>query len=450
MRAPINRRTFIKQASAAGVGLGVVGPFVSVRGMGAPNERVVVGVMGVNGRGHVLARAFARTTGAEVAYICDVDERAIEKTVAGVSSPQDGQPALQQRRPEGVTDFRRILDDADVDALVIAAPDHWHAPAALLALDAGKHVYVEKPCSHNPREGELLVEAQRKHGRVVQMGNQQRSSRRSIEAVQLIREGIIGRPYYGRAWYANTRGPIGNGRVVEVPAWLDYELWQGPAPRTPYRDNIIHYNWHWFWRWGTGEICNNGAHEIDVCRWALGVDLPVRVSSAGGRYHYNDDWEFYDTQVASYDFDGEKTITWEGRSCNGWPVEERGRGSSIHGENGTVIIDRNGYVVYDLDNQEIRRNVGSESDEGGMDVRSEDALTDQHVANFAGAVRGTEQQHSPIDEGHKSTLLCHLGNLAQRVGRTLRLEPSTGRIVGDDEAMRYWQREYAPGWEPKV
>ena len=439
MSKRIDRRTFIKESSAAGMGAGIL---TSPMGSGtrtAPSDRVTVAVMGVNGRGATLTRAFAATEGARVAYICDVDAQVMEKTVASVSD----------HSPGGLSDFRRALEDENVDALVIAAPDHWHAPATLLALQAGKHVYVEKPCGHNPREGELLVEAQKRYGRIVQMGNQQRSASRSIHIIEQIHGGLIGRPYFARAWYANSRGPIGRGKPAEVPAGLDYELWQGPAPRTSYRDNVIHYNWHWFWRWGTGEICNNGTHEIDVCRWALDVDFPERVTSAGGRYHFDDDWECPDTQVASFDFAGGKTITWEGRSCNGSLVEGRGRGASIHGEKGTVILDRSGYVVYDNDSQEIERDL-LEGDEDAMDTRGGGGMTDAHVANFVAAIRGLEAPRAPIDDAYKSVHLCHLGNIAQRTGRGLQCDPSTGRILDDPKAAKLWTREYAPGWEPMV
>ena len=436
----MNRRAFLKRASAASVGIGILG---AGRGLAAPNNKIVVAVMGVNSRGHVLAETVARSEGAEVAYVCDVDSRAIARTIKAV------QQVAPSSSPKGEADIRRVLEDQDVDAVVIAAPDHWHAPAAIMALQAGKHVYVEKPCSHNCREGEFLVEAQQRYNRVVQMGNQQRASLESAQIIQAIHEGIIGRAYYARAWYANTRRGIGRGKPAPTPAWLDYGLWQGPAPRTPLKDNLIHYNWHWFWNWGTGEICNNGAHEIDICRWALAVDYPIRVASAGGRFHYEDDWEFYDTQVASFDFEGDKTITWDGRSCNGRPVEGRSRGASIHGEHGTVVIDRQGYVVYDQDNREVWKRTRS-SVEATLDTRGGGGLTDLHIANLWNVIRDGAPQYSPIIEGYKSTLLCHLGNIAQHTGRSLACDPDTGRIKDDDEAMQLWGRSYEPGWEVKV
>lgn len=440
--ATSTRRSFVTSAAVAGIGVGALGRIPMARGQGAPSSRLNVAVMGVNSRGDALAQTFARREGAEVAYICDVDSRAVDKTVASVARRQD-------RAPRGIVDFRRALDDDDVDALVIAAPDHWHAPATLLALQAGKHVYVEKPCGHNAREGELLAEAQHKYGLVVQMGNQQRSAPRSIEVISEIHDGLIGRPYFARAWYANTRGSIGRGKVAGVPEWLDYDLWQGPAPRTPYRDNVIHYNWHWFWRWGTGEINNNGAHEIDVARWALDVDYPTRVTSSGGRFHFDDDWEMYDTQVASYEFEGGKSITWEGRSCNGRPIEGRSRGTSVHGEEGTVVIDRSGYVVYDNRNNEVKRSIRGQTD-SALDTRGGGDLTTLHIENFLATIRGDATPNAPVDDGARSVLLCHLGNIAQRTGRTLDCDPRNGHIVGDPEAMTLWGRDYEPGWEPKV
>jgi predicted dehydrogenase len=440
----LNRRDFVKTAGAAGLGLSVAGSFFPAYGKNAPSNKMVVAVMGLNGRGNGLTRELAKIDGYEIAYICDVDERAISKGIRTVEEHGN-----QKNKPRGVKDFRTALDDKNLDALIIAAPDHWHAPATILALQAGKHVYVEKPCGHNAREGEMLVEAQKKYNKVVQMGNQQRSSIESIEAMQEIREGAIGKPYFGKAWYANTRGSIGTGKPAAIPSWLDYELWQGPAPRVDYQDNLIHYNWHWFTNWGTGEICNNGTHEIDICRWALGVDYPLRVSSQGGRYHFDDDWQFYDTQVASFDFEDGKTITWEGRSCNGRKVEGRGRGAAIYGTDGTMILDRNGYELYDHRSNLIRK-VNARSEAATMDTVGGDSLTALHFVNFHDGVTQDAPLNSHIEEGHKSVLLCHLGNIAQELGQTLETDPANGHIKNNDTAMNHWGRSYAKGWDLSV
>ncbi len=440
----IDRREFLRVGSVAGLGLaftdglGVPAPMLG----GSASEKVVVAVMGLNGRGMVLARNFMRQRNTEVAYLCDVDAKVLGKA----------QSVLQQdaaKSPKAIGDFRRALDDKDVDAIAIAAPDHWHAPAAILALKAGKHVYLEKPGSHNPHEAELLAGAQQKYARVVQIGNQQRSAVRSIEAIQAIREDVIGRPYLARAWYANTRGSIGRGKPAPVPPNFDYDLWQGPAPRTPYRDNLVHYNWHWFRRWGTGEICNNGTHEIDVARWALGVDYPTRVSSAGGRYHFDDDWEFTDTQEVVFEFDGGRTIVWQGQSCNGAQTLGRGRGTQVLGTGGSIVIDRDGYVLYDAEGK-IVREAREAVIADGLDLAGNDAHTRAHTENFANAVRTGEALRSPVSHAGKSVLLCHLGNIAQYTGRKLRMDSSSGRIVDDQEAMKYWQRDYAPGWAPTI
>ena len=436
----MKRRKFVQTVSAAGLGLAAPGVRSWVFGRSA-SEKVVVAVMGLNGRGTVLAKVFARTPNATVGYVCDVDSVVLAKAAAAVGG-------LQPSPPKAIADFRRALDDKSVDALVIAAPDHWHTPAAILALQSGKHVYVEKPCGHNAREGELIVEAQRKHQRVVQMGTQQRSADRSIELAQALKEGLIGRPYLARAWYANTRGTIGRGKEAPVPANLDYELWQGPAPRTPYRDNVIHYNWHWFHRWGTGEICNNGTHEIDVSRWMLGVDTCTRVISTGGRYQFDDDWEFTDTQEVTFEFGEGKTIVWQGQSCNGLPMFGRSRGVSVLGTNGSVVVDRDGYVVYDQKGQVIREAKAAKPADP-LNVVADDEMTAVHIANFVAAVRTGAALHQPIAEGAKSVLLCHLGNIAQSTGRVLHIDAS-GHIIDDAEAMKQWQREYAPGWMPVV
>jgi predicted dehydrogenase len=434
----IDRRDFVKQTTAAGLGALLLRTGRS----SSPNETVRVAVIGVNGRGTVHAQNFARLPNSEVAYICDVDANVIRK---GLDA------AKQARAPKVERDFRRILDDTSVDAISIAAPDHWHAAMTLLALHANKHVYVEKPSAHDPREDELLMEAAKKYDRRIQLGTQARSGPHFIEALERVRAGEIGTPYLARAWYANTRGSIGKGKVVPVPPNLDYELWQGPAPRTPYRDNVIHYNWHWFTRWGTGEICNNGTHEIDVARWFLGVDYPTSVSSLGKRFHAQDDWEFPDTNEVTYEFgaDGGKIIAWYGQSCNGLRLYDRDRGTAVLGTNGSVIVDRDGYLLNDLKGKTVRRIVAFQGGDG-VNTLGDDPLTYLHMQNFLDAVRTGAKLNAPITDGAKTGLLCHIGTIAHQVGRTLRIDPQTSHIVGDEEAAAKWSRTYEPGWAPSV
>ncbi|HEX5789017.1 MAG TPA: Gfo/Idh/MocA family oxidoreductase [Woeseiaceae bacterium] len=439
-----SRRDFLASSAALSAGAALAfGSAASYARIVGANERLNLAFVGVRSRGKALFEATHRTAGetARVHTLCDVDSRVLASESEAVRLLTGEAPVLRR-------DFRTVVEDPDIDAVVIATPDHTHAPFAILAAAAGLDVYVEKPCSHNPHEGELLVDAARRHKRVVQMGNQQRSAPTSIEAIADIRGGAIGRPYMGKAWYSNARPSIGRGAAAPVPDWLDWDLWQGPAPRREYRDNIVHYNWHWFWHWGTGEVNNNGLHEIDICRWALDVGLPKRVTSGGGRYHFDDDWEFYDTQVVNYEYD-DALITWEGRSSNPYPVYERGRGATIHGTDGTILIDRNGYQLLDNAGALVKQ-VNERAASGTTDLTGGGALDDYHLANFFAAIRDSTALHAPIDEGAASTLMCHLGNIAQKVGRVLEIEPDTGRIRDDREAMQLWKREYAPGWEPRA
>ena len=442
---PVDRREFLKTASTAGLGAMVAGhlPLANAtRPNRSPSDKIVVAVIGLNGRGAVHAQNFARLPNTEVSHLCDVDSNVLAKAMRSAASR--GGPT-----PAAIGDFRRALDDKHVDVVSIATPDHWHTPMAILAMQAGKHVYLEKPCGHNPREGELLVAAQKKYNKQVQLGTQQRSSPRTIEAMQMIRSGAIGQPYLVRGWYANTRTGIGHGKPATVPKNLDYDLWQGPAPRTAYRDNVIHYNWHWFRRWGTGEICNNGTHEIDIARLALGVDYPTRVLSNGGRYHFADDWEFPDTQEATFEFGPGKTIIWQGQSCNGLALFNRGRGTAILGPGGSMVLDRDGYVQYDVKGAVIKQNLEPKAGDG-LELTGDDAATASHMQNLLDGIRTGAVLRAPISEGAKSVLLCHLGNIAQYTGRALRTDSHNGHIIGDDAAMGYWSREYEPKWKPVV
>jgi predicted dehydrogenase len=283
------------------------------------------------------------------------------------------------------------------------------------------------------------------------MGNQRRSWPNVAAAIGEVHAGVIGRPYFAKTWYTNNRPSIGKGKVVEVPSWLNYELWQGPAPRMPYKDNLIHYNWHWFWNWGTGESLNNGTHMVDLARWGLGVEYPVRVSSAGGRYRYQDDWQTPDTQVINLEFDNNSAITWEGRSCNGRSVEGSSVGVMFYGETGSLLIESgNSYKIYDLKNalvKEVKNNFTVDARNTSDPAQELDAL---HIQNFFDGIRKGTKVNSDILGGHQSTLLVQLGNIALRSGHTLHIDPRNGHILNDKEAMKYWSREYQPGWEPKV
>ncbi|MFA6945759.1 MAG: Gfo/Idh/MocA family oxidoreductase [Pedobacter sp.] len=449
MKNSDSRRDFIKKTvtGAAALSFGGVLPGFSAssysRILGA-NERVQVAMMGVNSRGLALASNFAAQKNCEVRFICDVDKRAADKCISTVSKIQNKEPMAQ-------LDFRKALEVKDLDALVIAAPDHWHAPAALLASAAGKHVYLEKPCSHNPNEGELLLAAAKKHKNVIQMGNQRRSWPNVAAGIAELHGGVIGRPYFAKTWYTNNRAAIGVGKKIAVPDWLDYDLWQGPAPRRDLKDNLIHYNWHWFWHWGTGEALNNGTHMIDLARWGLQVDYPTKVTSAGGRYRYQDDWETPDTQNISIEFANKSTISWEGRSCNPFPIEGSTVGVIFYGENGTLVIGGgNAYKAFDLKNNLIKEAKNEVKVDTGSLTSPSQALDAFHLQNFFSAIKSGTALASDIDGGHKSTLLCQLGNIAQRTGRTLNIDPANGHIRNDPGAMKLWSREYQKGWEPKV
>ena len=439
----ITRREFLDTMALGAAGLAVGSTAKSYAQIVGANDRLNFAIIGLHSRGfaHLSALAANRDT-ARVAWICDVESTFMEKFAA------EAQKELGYT-PQSDGDFRKVLDRKDIDAISIATPDHWHAPMAIAGVEAGKHVYVEKPCSHNPAEGALLIAVQKKYGKLVQMGTQQRSSPHTIEIVQKIHDGLIGRPYYAMAWYANTRKSIGYGKYAPVPPTLNWDLWQGPAPRQPYKDNVQPYNWHWFRIWGTGETLNNGTHEVDVCRWALGVDYPNRVSANGGRYQFKDDWQFYDTLVTNFEYD-DKLICWDGRCCSGTKIYNRDRGSSILGTTGSVIVDRDGYEVYDLGGHKTGEFKVQKEATSSSDLIGRDSMTNAHFANFIAGVTKGEKLHSPVEVGNVSVTMLQLSNIAWEVQRELKLDASNGKIVGDAEAMRGWGREYEKGWEPHL
>jgi predicted dehydrogenase len=446
MNAPLSRRRFLSSTVAAGAAWSLF-PRSTLRAAPSPQDKLVLAVAGVHSRGKELITQFTALPGVEFKYVIDVDQRYLPAAGAAAQAGQGHAPQL-------ITDFRRALDDREVDALLIATPDHWHAPMALLALQAGKHVYLEKPCSHSPREGELVIEAAHKYRRLVQVGTQRRSTGNVQQLVQAIREGVIGNVFLAQCFYSRRRQPIGFGQTVPPPAELDWDLWQGPAPRTAYRDNLHPYNWHWFWHWGTGEALNNGVHLLDVARWALGVTYPTKATSFGGRWHDVglDDWETPDTQEIQLEFGPGRGISWFGRSCSTYGAPGyKANGIVFFGSKGTIDYDGSGTsTIYDLANQPVGRIGGAGGQPANLANSADPGLRDTHALNFVEAIRGRATLTAPIEEGHCSTVLPQLGNIAHRIGRALRTDPTNGHILGDAEASALWTRDYEPGWEPTV
>lgn len=437
----MQRRDFIRKTAVTGAGIAAFPAYLKA----SPSDKIVAAVIGTNGRGLAHIEALSHVPNVEIAYICDVEKKALAKGINLATK-------LFGKAPKAIEDFRTILSDKNLDVVTIATPDHWHTPAAILACAAGKHVYVEKPCGHNPAEGEMLIRAAQQYNRFVQMGNQRRSWPQITEAMQLIHNGIIGDAYFAKGWYANNRTSIGRGKPVPVPSNLNWELWQGPAPRKQYMDNRVPYNWHWFWNWGTGEACNNGTHEIDCMRWALGGTFPTRIVSGGGRYAYQDDWQTTDTQVITCEFGPKMALTWESRSCNDYPVEGAGRGFIVYGKKGTLV---NGggddYKVFDKDKKLIKQSSQEKKTDTLNTAGPGVQLDAYHFLNFVETVRGKQKLNSPITEGHRSVLICHLGNISQRVGRALDLDADAGgKIQHDTEAAALWDRSYQDNWAPKI
>ncbi len=439
----ITRRTFLNDAALGSAGLAIASTAKSYGQILGSNDRLNFAVIGLHSRaGAHLSSLKANKSGARITHVCDVDTNTLKKFASDTEKEMGEAPRQEQ-------DFRNVLSAKEVDAITIATPDHWHAPMAILGLQAGKHVYVEKPCSHNPGEGALLLKAVQKYGKQVQMGTQQRSSPHTIEIVDKIHNGLIGRAYYAKSWYSNVRKSIGVGKTAPVPPQLDWNLWQGPAPRQEYKDNVEPYNWHWFRTWGTGETLNNGTHEVDVCRWALGVDYPSSVSASGGRYHFTDDWQFYDTLVTNFNYP-DKMLSWEGKCCEGMKLYGRDRGSAIMGTTGTVVVDRDGYELYDLNGKKTDEVRTEKEQTSSTDLTGRDSMTDLHFANFIAAIKKGEKLNAPIEVGNVAVTMLQLSNVAWETNRVLDLDSSDGKILHDAEAAKGWSRTYEKGWEPHL
>ena len=444
-----NRRDFIKKTA-----LGAIGATIVTNSANAMTAKSYSKIIGSNDRIHVALQGLGRRYGAyisaivakdsnvEISYLCDVMKSQRDKAAAALSKKISYKPKLEN-------DIRKIINDKNVDAIFMATPDHWHAPGACMAMQAGKHVYLEKPCSHNLEEGELLIAYQKKYNKVVQMGNQQRSSLQSQEIIKDIHNDIIGDVYNAIAFYTNKRGSVPHQTKTAPPEGLDWELFQGPAPRRDYTDNTWDYNWHWYgWDYGTAEMGNNATHELDIARWALDVKHPEHVEVKAGKFQYKDDgWEMYDTMEATFRFANNRTIQWDGRCRNGYDKYGAGRGTLIYGSEGSVFINRDGYKLFDLKGGLIKENNISGLEDGNA-LGGGGGLSTAHTINFFDAKRGKAELTSPIEQGAISQMLTHYANIASRIDASFEVDENTGRIF-NREAMKLWSRTYEPGWEIK-
>ena len=438
----MNRREFIKQ----GTGAFFIAAADRVLGAGAASNRVRLAIIGCRegGRGFCVMQNAIKVPGVEIAVVCDVDSRALVAAAAKIKELTGVEPRKEK-------DVRKVLAMSDVDGILCVTPDHWHAWIAWAAMKAGKAVYVEKPCAFCPAECELLIRTQKKTGRVLQVGSQRRSSDSVAAAIAAIPQ-LIGEPRHARCWYSSFRAPIGKGKEVAVPDWLDWDLWQGPAPRTEYRDNVVHYNWHWFRRWGTSEMGNNSPHFLDIARWGMKLGFPQRVTAGGGHiFRTQPDWEWPDFHNVTYEYPDGKVVTWECTSSAGYmPYMGNSTGCVLHNEDYALYFAANdSAALYDRRDKLVKEWKNPEEDKTkvGSVTNPVDDLDTKHMAKFVSCIRANDvRTNAPADEAHKSTILSHLGNIALLTGETVRLDPATGKLQGTNGA-ELWSREYAKGWE---
>lgn len=428
----MNRRTLLTQGTAITAGA-ALSSFTKLRAADAAGKKLKVAVVALGrGMGHV--QALLGLPDVEIAYLAETDPKRLERGLKVVADKQ-------QTSCQGVGDFRKILEDKSVDAVFIATPNFWHTPAALLAMQAGKHVYVEKPGSQNPGEAEMIVAAQQKYDRVVQMGNQRRTWMK--DAIEALHGGAVGEVRFARGFYYNSRKAVGIApNPLAADAGMDWNLWQGPVPDDAKHDikGYAHYDWHWLWHWGNGELGNNGIHFLDILRWGLKGEYPEKVTYNGGRYFFKDKQESPDTGTAVYDF-GHAGCEWVQSSCHPRSAEKPLAECVFYGDNGSMAVSRDTWTIYDPKGVEVSKGKSSVAGTGDK----------SHIGNFLDAIRGTAKLNSPIAEGQKSTMLCHLGNIAYRTNTVVRCDPKTGKLIDNPEGEKLWKRAaYRDGWTVKI
>lgn len=431
-----HRRDFIKTSAATAATLG----FNIKSRAGSPNDTIRVAVVGFRAQGNAHIREYAKMPNVEIAALCDVDETVLKKGCGEVEKASG-------KKPKEYADLRKLLEDKSIDAISIATPNHWHSLMGIWACQAGKDVYVEKPCSHSYWEGKQLVAAARKYNRIVQHGTNSRSTAALREGMQKLREGVIGDVYMARGLCFKWRDTIGKKPDAPAPAGVDYDLWLGPAPKRSFNPNRFHYNWHWNWDYGNGDIGNQGIHEMDICRWGLGVTLPTKVFSMGDHFMFDDDQQTPNTQIANLEFNqgGKKKIIvfevrhWlsnneagigQRRDDKGLVTDSNCIGNIFYGSEGYMAIEGyNSYKTFLGKKQEP----GPSRREGGSNWE-----------NFIKAVRSRKREdlNAEIEEGHQSSALMHLANISYRLGRSLDFDPVKEQIVKDAEANGMLRDKY--------
>lgn len=441
----MNRRRFLnRSAAAAGWSIaGVMARSSRALGQAGPSDRISVAVVGVRGRGGGLLSTFASLADVDVTYVCDLDPRVLDERAKGVEE-QTG------RRPKAIKDFRQALDDKSLDAMVLGTPDHWHAIPTIMACQAEKDVYVEKPDGHNILEGRTMVAAARKYKRIVQLGTQARSDPSMHKAIDYIAAGKLGRVRFAKAWESSRQGSIGHPPDGDPPAGVDYDTWLGPAPLRPFNPRRFHGSWRWFFDYGTGDLGNDGVHRLDKARWGLETALaaegrslpatPGTVSAHGGKHYFDDDQEWPDNLMVTYQYPG-CVLTYEMRIWSPYPLDGEREGSAVLGDAGYMVIGNRRWRAFDAKGQQVAEDTAGEDPSRA------------HAENFIACMRSRQKPAADLETvGHASSLLCHLGNAAWRAGRSLKLDPETYTFIGDEEANQYLTRpEYRKPWVlPKI
>lgn len=430
----MNRRYFLSTIAAAAA---------KPRRAVAANDKLTIVCVGVRGRAGHLLRGFLDLPDVDVAMLCDIDSRLLPAAARLVEEKKG-------KAPRTTGDFRRALDDKSIDAIVVGTPDHWHAIPTVLACQAGKHVYVEKPCSHNVREGQVMLAAARKHNRVVQVGIQSRSGRHFAEAYEYIRSGALGKVVLARGWEASKQKTTGRPADTVVPEGVDYDMWLGPAPKRPFNPNRFHSTWRWFFDYGTGDLGNDGVHRTDYARRGLEAaftgmgrtlpEWPTAVTSTGGKLYFDDDQEFPDTLMTTWEYPS-AMLTYEMRIWSPTPLEGEAEGAAIYGDNGSVVIGNQGWRAYDAKGKLLPNGTQSGNDQADP----------AHKRNFVDCIRNNSTPVCDIAIGHVASSLTHMGNIAWRVGRRLRFDAATQTFMNDAEANRLLTRTYRAPWVlPKV